>query len=111
MTVEPEYYADLARSYATKRALMADSLRGAGMRPILPQGAYYMLADVSALGWGESRAAANRLLAETGVASVPGAAFYHDGTGDGLLRLCFAKEDDALLDAGRRMAALSTGRR
>lgn len=111
MTVEPEYYADLARSYATKRALMADSLRGAGMRPILPQGAYYMLADVSALGWGDSRAAANRLLAETGVASVPGAAFYHDGAGDGLLRFCFAKEDDALLEAGRRMAALSTGRR
>ncbi len=42
----------------------------------------------------------------TGVASVPGKAFYHDDGGENLLRFCFAKEDPVLDDACRRLEKL-----
>ena len=70
------------------RTLMAEGIESAGMRPILPQGAYYMIADHTAVarerGWGTARDAANAILHETGVAAIPGSAFYsdpRDGTG------------------------------
>jgi aminotransferase len=106
LTVGPEYYEDLSRSYALKRNLMEDAVRRAGLRPIIPQGAYYMLADHSTLGWGTAREAARRLLETTGVATVPGSDFYHGSDGDHLLRFCFAKEDEVLMEAGERMARI-----
>ena len=45
------------------------------------------------------------LLEETKVASVPGTAFYQGQTGESLLRFCFAKEDDVLQEAARRIAS------
>jgi aminotransferase len=105
----PDYYAGLLEDYAALRALMADGLRAAGMRPILPQGAYYMLADHRSLGWKTAREGADSLLARTGVAAIPGTAFYADkAAGEHLLRFCFAKTREAIEDANRRMRALST---
>ena len=46
------------------------------------------------------------ILRKTGVASVPGSAFYHDGGGDDLVRFCFAKEQTVLDDACRRLKEL-----
>lgn len=109
MEVEPSYYRQIAADYAAKRLLMAEAARGAGMRPLLPKGAYYMLADASRLGWGGARETARRLLAETGVACVPGSAFYRGGSGEHLLRFCFAKPDGALAEAARRMARAGPG--
>jgi len=45
-------------------------------------------------------------LISRGVASVPGEAFYHDGGGENLLRFCFAREDNILEDACRRLERL-----
>jgi aminotransferase len=92
--------------YAAKRQVMAGAARAAGMDPILPQGAYYMLADCRSLAWGNARETAHRLLRETGVAAVPGSAFYRGDTGDHLLRFCFAKDDGSLGEAARRLGAL-----
>ncbi len=47
------------------------------------------------------------LLARTGVASVPGEAFYHGTEGQGLLRFCFAKPDAELEEACQRLEQLS----
>jgi aminotransferase len=69
-----------------------------------------VLADVASLGAPSSAAAAMTLLERTGVASVPGSAFHHGDGGDGLVRFCFAKEDDVLDEACRRLAALSVSR-
>lgn len=107
MTVGEDYYRDLARSYARKRDLMADAIRGARLEPVIPQGAYYMLVDTSSLGWGTSRETASRLLEKTGIATVPGSSFYQGSDGDSLIRFCFAKDDSVLLDAGRRMQSLA----
>ena len=73
--------------------------------PIVPQGAYYVLADVSRLGHASAREAAFALLEETRVASVPGSAFYAGGGGEGLVRFCYAQEDEILTEACRRLQA------
>ena len=106
LTVGSDYYTDLATSYTRKREMIVNAVRAAGMIPISPQGAYYLLADVSSLGWGDARDSAFRLLRETGVATVPGSAFYEGDDGDRLLRFCFAKQDEDLREAARRLAAL-----
>ncbi len=91
------YYSGLAATYRTKRDKLCLALREAGLPPCVPQGAYYILADASRLGGATAKDKAMRLLDTTGVASVPGEAFYHDGEAN-LLRFCFAK-DDKILDA------------
>ncbi len=102
-----DYYAQLLTDYASLRSLMADGLRAAGLRPIVPQGAYYMLADYRPLGWTTAREAADQLLALAGVAAIPGTAFYNDeAAGEHLLRFCFAKTREAIEEANRRMAKL-----
>jgi aminotransferase len=101
----PEYFAKLKSDYQRKRDILCDALAAAGLRPIVPQGAYYVLADVGHLGFATAKAAAMALLEETKVASVPGSAFYQSATGERLLRFCFAKEDDVLREAARRISS------
>ncbi len=97
------YFDDLQSSYQEKRDLICATLTAAGLPPIVPQGAYYVLADCSRLGLPTAREAALALLERTGVASVPGNSFYRGATGEKLLRFCFAKEDDVLAEACRRL--------
>ncbi|QOJ14651.1 MAG: pyridoxal phosphate-dependent aminotransferase [Planctomycetia bacterium] len=104
-TSPPEYFAKLAGDYQRKRDIICDGLAQAGLRPIVPHGAYYVLAEVGHLGYPTAKAAAMALLEETKVASVPGTAFYQGTTGETLLRFCFAKEDEVLRDAARRIAS------
>lgn len=101
----PEFFAKLKGDYQRKRDIICQGLTDAGLRPIIPQGAYYVLADVSHLGYPTAKAAAMALLNETKVASVPGTAFYQGKTGEGLLRFCFAKEDEVLAEAAKRIRA------
>ena len=100
------YYADLSRSYARKREILCSALSDAGLTPYVPGGAYYVLADVRRLGAPNAKAAAMTLLARAKIAAVPGPSFYGDPVGDTLCRFCFAKEDDVLEEAGRRLRAL-----
>lgn len=102
----PEYYADLRAEYATKRERICNALDEARLTPCMPQGSYYVLADSSRLPGRSSKERAMHLLRETGVASVPGEAFFHDAGGQDLLRFCFAKTDADLDEACRRLAQL-----
>ena len=106
--VPPEYYDDLQRAFDRKRQMIGEALHHAGFRFPMPQGAYYMLADASHLPGETSKQKAMSLLEKTGVASVPGEAFYHDGAGENLLRFCYAKEDADLEEACRRLGGLHT---
>jgi aminotransferase len=102
LEIGDEYYRNLAADYEKKRDLLAAALRDAGFRPFVPQGAYYMLAEVPE-ELGDARQAAMKLIEEVGVASVPGPSFYAGGGGDRLLRFCFAKDFGALEEAGKRI--------
>jgi len=102
----PAFYRSLATEYQRKRDLICAALDRVGLTPFVPQGAYYVLADASRLAGHGSKEKAMNLLARTGVATVPGEAFYHGDGGRSLLRLCFAKGDDELEAACARLARL-----
>jgi len=100
------FYSNLIDEYQSKREMICDALRAAGLEPSVPDGAYYVLADASAIPGAHSIEKAMNLLQLTGVASVPGEAFFQGGRGDHLLRFCFAKTDADLANACERLAKL-----
>lgn len=97
------FYTELRDSYARKREWTCQALTRAGLAPVWPQGAYYVLADVSRRGFFDARSAAMDLLEKVGVATVPGTAFFTGNAGERWIRVCFAKEEDALQEACRRI--------
>ena len=106
MTLPDYFYENLSKQYAHKRNLICEALREVSIIPYVPQGAYYILADVSGVPGDTSKKKAMYLLEKTGVAVVPGSAFYHDNGGQNLIRLCFAKEDGVLHEACERFQKL-----
>lgn len=103
-----DYYRSLARDYAERRDVLVAALADAGFRCAAPQGAYYVLADFSALSDEDDRTFAERLTREGGVASVPGSSFFSDpGRGRRLVRFAFCKRVETLRDAGARLRAFS----
>jgi aminotransferase len=108
LTLETSYYENLSNEYTKKRDLICNGLSMAGLKPNIPQGAYYVLADISSLPGKNSKERAMYLLRETDVACVPGEAFYHDDSGENLARFCYAKEDFVLEDASNRLAKLKS---
>ena len=103
LNLGPDYYRNISQDYEKKRDRLCEALSAAGLTPLVPRGAYYILADISRLPGKDSKERALHLLEQTGVASVPGKAFYHDGAGEHLARFCFAKEDPVLDEACRRL--------
>jgi aminotransferase len=101
-----EFYSQLSIDYLTKRDIICTALAHAGLKPFVPKGAYYVLADASSIPGTNSKERAMELLAQTGVASVPGASFFSGNSGEHLLRFCFAKEDAPLAAAADRLAKL-----
>jgi len=102
----PEFYTQLAADHEAKRTRMVAALKDAGMKPYIPRGAYYVLADASQLPGETAAIKARWLLAKTGVAAVAGSAFFRSGHGEDLLRFCFAKKDQDLDDACARLRTL-----
>ncbi len=95
-SLPPSYYERVCNSYEKKRKQICDTLHDAGLEPHVPEGSYYVLADVSGVSGNDSKEKAMTILRRTGIASVPGDAFYHDDAGEDLVRFCFAKRDDVL---------------
>ena len=104
--LDDEFYRGIAAEYLRKRDLTCAALAAAGLQPFIPQGAYYVLADIARLPGTGSKEKAMHLLQTAGVACVPGQAFYHDGAGETLARFCFAKQDQVLEEACRRLRRL-----
>lgn len=102
-----EYYRGLGEEYRLKRDLFCRALSDAGLTPSVPEGAYYVLADVSTVPGGTALERAMHILEKTGVASVPGTAFYDGEEGERVVRFCYAKEDLVLDEACRRLRLLS----
>ena len=101
--LDDKFYRQLAVGYGEKRDMLCDALKVAGLIPSVPEGAYYVLADATLVPGGEASGKARALLAQTGVASVPGSAFYGERRGDHLLRFCFGKKKVAIAEACDRL--------
>jgi len=106
MQLDDAYFEALAEKYRKKRDRLCDTLTEVGLTPCIPEGAYYVLADTSSLPGNNSTERSMHLLNTTGVASVPGQSFFTEGDGDAIARFCFAKEDDIIEDACRRLETL-----
>jgi aminotransferase len=101
-----DYYESIVADHRIKRDLFCNALHEAALTPYIPQGAYYVLADVSRLPGADDKARVMHILNTTGIASVPGRAFYHDDAGHNLARFCFAKEQHIIDDACERLKRL-----
>ncbi len=107
LSLPPEYYAHLADDYRARRDLLLPALEEAGFRTFRPDGAYYVMADISSFGFPDDVAFTRHLIREVGVACVPGSSFYSDpARGAHLVRFCFCKRDETLLAAAERLAKL-----
>ena len=103
-----QYYMDLAQLYQRKRDLLLDALNRAGFRCFAPQGAYYVMTDISNFGFKSDVEFMRFLVAEVGVAGVPGSSFFHNpNDGAHLVRFCFCKKKETIRQAQERLMQLT----
>lgn len=101
------FFKEMEEDLTLKRDLICSALTKAGLAPYEPQGAYYVLANVAGLPGKTSKDKAMGLLKSTGVACVPGEAFYDvPEDGDKIVRFCYAKPLESLREACRRLENL-----
>lgn len=103
VALDDAFYAAMASDYQAKRDLLCAALADAGLRPSIPDGAYYVLADAMPISGATASEKARHLLRQTGVAAVAGTAFFSNGRGENLLRFCFAKRDEDLQRACEKL--------
>jgi len=99
------YYNDLQQQYTEKRKTFLQYLAAADLRYSEPQGAYYVMVDISEFGWTDDIAFCEWMAREVGVAVVPGSSFFHEPVNH-LIRFHFAKRADTLAAAGERLLNL-----
>lgn len=99
------YYWELQALYTEKRALLLQYLDQAELRYTVPQGAYYVMIDISEFGWHNDTAFCEWMAREVGIAAVPGSSFFHEPVHH-LIRLHFAKRPETLMAAGERLLRL-----
>lgn len=99
------YYAELQSLYTEKRAIFLQYLDGAELKYTEPQGAYYVMVDISEFGWKNDLDFCEWMAREVGVAAVPGSSFFHEPVNH-LIRLHFAKRSETLAAAGERLLRL-----
>ncbi|HEY3170868.1 MAG TPA: aminotransferase class I/II-fold pyridoxal phosphate-dependent enzyme [Thermoanaerobaculia bacterium] len=97
------YYQRLRRAYAARREILLTALGRAGLAFTPPQGAYYVMANAAPLGWRDDRAFVEFLARRAGVIAVPGSSFYSRDGGKTRARFNFAKREETLREAARRL--------
>lgn len=101
------YYRELASAYQQRRDTLLDGLRRAGLRCSVPRGAYYIMADISAVTALDDLEFTGHLVRDVGVAVVPGSSFFHRASdGSRYIRFCFCKRESTLLEAARRLQGI-----
>ncbi len=110
LTLPASYYDDLQKEYQKKRDFIVPVLQNAGFKCDFPDGAYYVMADISGFGFANDVEFTKYLIREIGVAVVPGSSFYHDPSlGSQMVRFCFCKKDETLEAAAERLHKLQRG--
>jgi len=102
------YYERLAADYRARRDAILPALRAAGFGVFEPDGAYYVMTDIAALTTDDDDTFARRLIADPGIAGVPGSSFYsRPELGRTKLRFAFPKRLETLAAAAERLARLA----
>lgn len=97
-----DYYADLQRKYTEKRDLFLNGLDRLGISHTVPEGAYYILLDISEFGYESDLDFCEKLAEKVGVGAVPGSSFFKEPE-NRYIRLHFAKKNATLNDALNRL--------
>lgn len=100
-----DYYDDLLAKYTHKRDLFCEGLDALGLVHNVPQGAYYVMMDISEFGYDSDLKFCEDLAAKVGVGAVPGSSFFREPVNH-LIRFHFAKKDETLNDALNRLEEL-----
>jgi methionine aminotransferase len=104
----PDTFTSLPAFFQTRRDLLTTLLAGSSLRVLPSAGSFFLLVDYSAcaaLAQLDDVGAANLLLTDAGVATIPLSAFYQHPPAQGLLRLCFAKREETLREGAARLLA------
>jgi len=108
MAFDADYYNRLALEYRERRDVLCGALAEAGFTFAVPEGAYYVLADYSAMSDSDDRTFARWLASEGGIATVPGSSFYHDRAAPRrVVRFAFCKRLETLERAAERLARVT----
>ena len=99
------YYTNLRALYSAKRDQFLGYLRQTGLPFTEPQGAYYVMLDISSLGFALDTEAAEWFVRTVGVAGVPGSSFFREPE-NRFIRFHFAKKEETLRAAGERLVKL-----
>lgn len=100
-----DYYRDLQQKYTQKRNLFLKGLDDIGISHTIPQGAYYILLDISEFGYDSDLEFCEVLARDVGVGAVPGSSFFREPVNH-LIRLHFAKKEDTLNEALNRLETI-----
>jgi aminotransferase len=110
MALGDDYYLRLRQDYAQRRALALEMLREVGFKPVVPQGAYYIMADFSAISDEDDITFGLRMAREIGVACVPGSPFFsRPELSRNIVRFAFCKKQETLERARERLQKLKRG--
>jgi aspartate/methionine/tyrosine aminotransferase len=103
------YYTGLRSLYTAKRDIFLEILRKTGLPFTEPQGAYYVMVDISSLGFANDTEASEWFIREIGVAGVAGSSFFRELVNH-LIRFHFAKNEETLRAAGERLLSVRARR-
>jgi methionine transaminase len=110
----PDAWRSVGAFFSAKRDLLREQLAGSGLTMPPAQGSYFQLADYGQLAGFASLddvQFTEKLINEAGVAVIPLSPFYREPPADmRIVRLCVAKRDETLIEAGRRISAYTQGR-
>ncbi|HKS28187.1 MAG TPA: aminotransferase class I/II-fold pyridoxal phosphate-dependent enzyme [Pyrinomonadaceae bacterium] len=107
LSLPASYYEKLQADYTARRDLLLPVLEEAGFRTFRPDGAYYIMTDISGFGFSSDVEFTRHLIREIGVACVPGSSFYsRPELGAQQVRFCFCKRDETLNEAAERLSKL-----
>jgi aminotransferase len=110
MRLPDSYYVELASHYQQRRDRLMKMLEQAGLNPMLPKGAYYIMCDIGSWGYPNDVEFAKFLVKDIGVATVPGSSFFGDPrAGKDIIRFTFCKKEETLRAAEERLARLNSG--
>jgi len=107
LAMPESYYEKMAADYRVRRDRTLAMLSDAGFRCFKPEGAYYIMTDISGFGFPDDVAFTRHMIQDVGVAPVPGSSFYSNpADGSQQVRFCFCKTDATLDEAARRLKKL-----
>ena len=109
LALPDDYYEHLSSDYLARRDHLLGALREVGFTAYRPRGAYYIMTNVRGFGFANDVEFVRHLIADIGVAAVPGSSFYSDDMGAQQVRFAFCKKEETLAAAIERLRGLKRG--